>query len=119
MIMSDKRDIIGLIEEITIKGSKGEKKIDAKIDTGADRTSIDAELAAEVGLGPIHDTIKVKSSLSGQSQRRLVVQAEIIIRGEHHKIPVSIGDRSNMKHEVIVGKDVLKTCNFLIDPTIP
>jgi hypothetical protein len=116
--MSDEREVIGIVEEVTVKGSKGEKRIKAKIDTGADRTSVDADLAAEVGLGPIHDTIKVKSSLSGQSQRRLVVQAEIIVRGEHHTVSVSIGDRSNMKYDVIVGKDVLRDSKFLIDPTV-
>ena len=116
--MSEEREVIGIVEEVTVKGSKGKKRIKAKIDTGADRTCVDADLAAEVGLGPIYDTIKVKSSLSGQSHRRLVVQAEIIVRGEHHTVLVSIGDRSNMKYDVIVGKDVLRNSKFLIDPTV-
>jgi hypothetical protein len=116
--MEGEREVIGLVEMVTVKGSKGEKEIKAKVDTGADRTCVDADLAADVGLGPINDTIKVKSSLSGQSQRRLVVEAEIIVRGESHKVSVSIGDRSNMKYDVIVGKDVLRTSRFLIDPTV-
>ena len=115
-VLTEKRETIGLIEEITIKGLTGEKKVLAKIDTGADRTSVDNEIAAEVGLGPVNKTVKVKSSVSGESKKRLVVDAEIIIKGEHHTVPVSISDRDHMSYEVIVGKDVLKKCNFLIDP---
>ncbi|MBD3171019.1 hypothetical protein GF326_00970 [Candidatus Bathyarchaeota archaeon] len=116
--LSEIREIIGLEEEITIKGLLGEKKVKAKIDTGADRTSVDDDIAAEIGLGPIHKIVKVKSSLSGKSKKRLVVDAEIVIKGEHHKIPVSISERDHMSYELIIGKDILKKCKFLIDPTL-
>jgi hypothetical protein len=69
-------------------------------------------------LGPITKTVKVKSSLSDQSRTRLVADAEVIIQGEHHRVPVSIGDRSNMKYEVIIGRDVLRRCQCLIDPNL-
>lgn len=111
------KEIIGLIEEIIIKGLIDEKKVKAKIDTGADRTSVDESIAAEVGLGPIHKTVKVRSSLDEKSQKRVVVDSEIVIKGKHFKVPVSISDRDHMNYDVIIGKDVLVKCNFLIDPT--
>jgi hypothetical protein len=116
-ILTENRKVIGLVEEIIIKGTLGEKKVKAKIDTGADRTSVDSEIAAEIGLGPIHKTIKVKSGTSEKRQKRIVADAEVIIKEEHYKTPVSITNRDHMKYNVIIGKDILIKCSFLIDPT--
>lgn len=110
------REIIGLIEFVTVKGQIGKERVEAKIDTGADRSSVDQELAAKVGLGPITDTVKVRSAL-GERKTRIVTDAEIILNGQSFKVPVSIGDRSNMKYGIIIGKDILTQCDFLIDPT--
>ena len=112
------REIIGLIEMIVIKGQLGEKEVKAKIDTGADRTSVDLQLAAEIGLGPIIRTVKVRSSLGRESKTRLITHAEIVIHGDHFKkIAVSLEDRSMMRYDVLLGKDILQQCKFLIDPT--
>jgi len=113
--MDIKKDgkIVGIIELVTVKGKKGMKTVKAKLDTGTDRTCVDYDLAAEVGLGPLVDTIKVRST-SGKTH--VLAEAEIIIHQQHFSLPVSLEDRSKMKYEVLIGRDLLERSIFLIDP---
>jgi len=52
---------VGYIEEVIVSGTRGSETVLAKSDTGATRTSIDTELAAGIGTGPIKDIVRVKS----------------------------------------------------------
>jgi hypothetical protein len=108
--------IIGIIELITVKGKKGMKTVKAKMDTGTDRTCVDYHLATEVGLGPLIDTIKVRSASSKNPETHLLAEAEIIIYQQHFSLPVSLEDRSRMTHEVLIGRDLLEMSVFLINP---
>ena len=109
-------EIIGIIELVTVKGKKGMKTVKAKLDTGTDRTCVDYDLAAEVGLGPLVDTIKVRSTSGNKPETHVLAEAEIIIHQQHFSLPVSLEDRSKMKYEVLIGKDLLERSIFLIDP---
>lgn len=102
------KKIIGLIEKIKIKN----QEVLAKMDTGADRNSIDSTLAAELKLGPIVKTTKVKSSHG--SSLRPVIKTEIEIKGKKIKTTFSLTTRKHMKYRVLIGKKTLK--GFLIDP---
>ena len=113
--MGTNKKIIGLIEMVTIIGQTGKEEVKAKIDTGADRSSVDLELAAKVGLGPITRTVKVRSSLA-RRKTRIVAEAKIVLQDQTFDIPVSLGDRSQMNYDIIVGKDVLTQSDLLIDP---
>lgn len=108
--------IVGIIELVTVKGKKGMKTVKAKLDTGTDRTCVDYNLAAEVGLGPLVDTIKVRSNSGSNPETHVLAEAEIIIHRQHFSLPVSLEDRSKMKYEVLIGRDLLERSNFLIDP---
>lgn len=57
------KKVIGLIEEVTLYSVDKKKsiKVKAKIDTGADSTSIDTELAKQLGYGEIIDKIKAEN----------------------------------------------------------
>ena len=116
--MDIKKDgkIVGIIELVTVKGEKGMKTVKAKLDTGTDRTCVDYGLAAEVGLGPLVDTIKVRSTSGNNPETHVLAEAEIIIHQQHFSLPVSLGDRSKMKYEVLIGRDLLERSIFLIDP---
>ena len=116
MSVVEERDIIGVVASVKLKGQKGEKIVKAKIDTGADRTSIDMKIASEIGLGPIMDTVKVKSATAENSETRLVVEADIIIHEKKFTVNACLDDRSKMKYNVLIGKDLLEKSNFLIDP---
>jgi len=110
-----KRLVIGLSEKVTlISPTKKKKKVMARIDTGATKSSVDARLAAELALGPVIKTKLVKSA-SG-SKLRPVITANIKLAGKTLKSEFTIADRSHMKYRVLVGQNILKEGKFLIDP---
>ena len=110
-----KKSVVGLIENITIYGEDGKgKKIVARIDSGATKSSIDVKLAAELRLGPIIKT-KVVKSTHGNTLRP-VVNAKIEIAGKKIISEVTIADRTYMKYQLLIGQNILKKGNFMIDP---
>ncbi len=108
--------IVGIIELVTVKGEKGMRTVKAKLDTGTDRTCVDYSLAAEVGLGPLVDTIKVRSTSGNNPETHVLAEAEIFIHQQRFSLPVSLADRSKMKYEVLIGRDLLERSIFFIDP---
>ena len=110
-----KDNIVGLTEEITIYGSdKKGKKIIARVDSGATKSSIDVKLAAELKLGPIIKTKLVKSAHG--NTLRPVVKAKIEIAGRKITSEVTIADRTYMKYRLLIGQNILKKGNLIIDP---
>lgn len=106
--MEDKT-VIGFIEKIKING----KEVIAKIDTGATRSSIDINLAADLKLGPI---IKKSTVISSHGKSiRPVVKANIELGGRNFNAFLNIVGRSHMRYGVLIGRNILKR-GFLIDP---
>jgi hypothetical protein len=105
-----KRNIIGLTEEVMIR----DRKVIARIDTGARRCSIDKELAKELKLGPVIAERNYRSAVG--HTKRPVVEEEIHIDGSVVKILLNISDRRKMKYRVLIGREALRKGNFLIDP---
>jgi hypothetical protein len=107
------RDVVGIVEEIEIKGREGIKTL-AVFDTGARMTSIDVRLAARAQLGPIVKTTKISNpSLKGKV-RRPVVEASISIGGRSFDVLANIQDREHMTFPVIIGRNII-TGNFIVD----
>ena len=102
--------IIGLIEKVKING----KEVLAKIDTGADRSSLDKKLAKNLGLNNIIKTMRIKSS-HGRSVRP-VIEADLELKGRTFKARFNLADRSHMKYPILIGKKILRQ-GFLIDPS--
>jgi len=109
------RQIIGLTEIITIIGSKATRKVVARIDTGATKSSIDKDLATELGLGPTLRTTMIRSA-NGRSQRNLV-KATIKIGKSEMDTEFSVADRTHMKYRLLIGQNIIKE-GFIIDPSI-
>ena len=107
-----KRTIIGLTEEIRIKGSKT-KTITAKIDTGATKSSVDIRLAEELNLGPVVASKLVKSAHG--NKLRPVIHAEIELAGQKIDSEFTLADRGHMKYMVLIGQNTLNS-RFLVDP---
>lgn len=108
--------IIGIVESVTVKGKTGKVTVLAKVDTGASRTTVDTDIAARIGLGPILDTVRIRAPTSRHPETRPLVDADLIIAGEEFDIAVAITSRQRMKYHVIVGMDILRRGRFLVNP---
>ena len=105
---------IGFKEKVTFVGTKKEKTVLARIDTGAKRCSIDRELAEEIGTGKIIELKKVKSSM-GETDRP-IVKLLIKIAGRNIRAYCSIADRAKLKYPALIGRNVLKR-GFVVEET--
>lgn len=103
------KDILGIQETIIIKN----KKISAKIDTGATKSSINISLAKKLGLTKDIWEIKKINSANGEEYRP-VIKSKIKIKNKKLPIKFTLTNRSNLKYPVLIGRDILKR-NFLVD----
>lgn len=141
--LSGKR-VIGSIEKVKLIGKDGKEiEVEAKIDTGADSTSIDTELARQLGFGEVIENFEKKligidvlkeltetersllfadiSDLADTSitksshgtSYRPMIQVEFILDDILISGKVSVINRSNLKYPAIIGRKNLK--KFLID----
>lgn len=106
--------VLGYIEDVSIKGN-GNKKLTvrARIDTGAQNSSISHELAAELQLGPILENKIIRQS-QGKSLRP-IVKITGNLCGLDFEEKFTISHRTHMKYKVLIGQNILDK-GFLIDP---
>jgi len=108
-----KKTVVGTKEYVVLIGPKKQRKVLARIDTGATKSSIDAGLARQLGLGPVVKYKMVRSA-TGRVKRGLIL-ARIRISGRTFKVFFTLADRKHMKYSVLIGRNILKR-GFLIDP---
>ena len=107
--------ILGLIEHVAVYGSKGrEAEVLARVDTGATSSSIDYTLAGELQLGPVISS-KIIKSASG-IKKRPTIRVKISLKGITLEEEFTLADRSHMTYRILLGQNILKKGNFLIDP---
>jgi alpha-L-glutamate ligase-like protein len=138
------RKMIGLIEKVKLIGKEGkEVEVEAKVDTGAGFTSIDLELAEQLGFGDTvaaykelqhtyHDLRKmtvnerwevfkhipnvvslVAVHSSSGSTYRPVIRISVILDNVTMSTKVTIINRAHLKYPIIIGRRNLR--KFLID----
>jgi hypothetical protein len=112
----EKRPTVGVVEKVAVVGPNGTFHVLARIDTGAARTTLDTDLAARVGLGPVLDRVRIRASAADTPEERDVVSAKILIAGKEFDLPVAVTDRTDMRYHMIVGMDILRAAGFLVDP---
>ncbi len=112
--MGGEKIILGLTEEVFILGSTSEKVV-ARIDTGATSSSLDLALARKLGIIP-SSKVRVVKSASGIRKRPLAV-IRVKMSGSVIEAEFSLADRSHMTYAVLIGQNILRKGNFLIDPT--
>ena len=111
----NKRVILGLTERIIIITPEGkEEKVTARIDTGATGSSMDIHLAADLRLS-LMSKMKIVKSASGV-KRRPTIHAKVKLESQIIEEEFTITDRSHMTYPVLIGQNILKKGNFLIDP---
>lgn len=113
----EEKQVLRLVARVTIKGPGGEESVKAKVDTGADRTTVDRVLAAKLKLGPTGSKVFVKTFDGGHTLERPLVNAVITLKGKTFKLKVGVEDRSRRRYGVIIGRDILRSGHYLIDPT--
>jgi len=97
--------VVGYTEEVRVAGTAGAETVVAKADTGATRTSIDLELAGQIGAGPILGTKSVKGGSS--SDDRPIVPVDIRVGEFTHQVEANVRDRSHLDNDVLLGRDIL------------
>ncbi|MHB9285826.1 RimK/LysX family protein [Halobacteriales archaeon Cl-PHB] len=107
--------VIGYVEEVLVSGTRGSETVMAKSDTGATRTSIDQQLAADIGTGPIKDVVTVRSGSQKRGKSRPVVDIVVGVGGTQHTVTASVEDRSHMSYEMLLGRDILE--HYHVDVT--
>jgi hypothetical protein len=106
-----KKIVVGLVEPVKVKGKKKEIEVQAKFDTGAERTSVDKNIVSKVGADRVGKTTTV--NVHGKSVRPLV-DLTLKIKGRKVKVKANVSDRSSRKYKVLIGRDVLFS-NFIVD----
>ncbi|WP_302080128.1 RimK family alpha-L-glutamate ligase [Salinibaculum rarum] len=110
-----KPGVIGFIEDVVVSGTRGSQNVLAKSDTGATRTSIDSQLAAEIGTGPIKDIVHVRSGSVKSGKARPVVDVVVGVGGTQHTVSASVEDRGHMDYQLLLGRDILE--HYHVDVT--
>ncbi len=108
------REILGLVEEISLLNSEVEEQVTARIDSGAMTSSLDKTIVEKLNLGPILRT-KVIKSASGVEERPIIA-ARVRIKGKIMEEEFTVADRNHMTYQVLIGQNILKKGEFLIDP---
>ncbi len=111
--MTQERLTVALIEPVILENGS---KLYAKIDTGADSSSIDKELAKELGDKKIQSHKIIRSALG--RHRRPTVNISLELQGKKFEERFSLSDRSHLKYKVLIGKDILRKEGFLVDPCL-
>ena len=111
------KKILQNYEEVLIWGLEKESEVvRAKVDTGANRTSLDVKIAEKLGLLDKKNIIEKKMFYSGLGQQeRYIVNCTFKIADATITSEISISDRSHMTHKMIIGRRDIP--NFLVKPS--
>ena len=109
------RTVVGRNEPVTISAPSGNAQVRAvaRLDTGADRSSVDRATIDALGLDLTGaPTINVASALG--SERRPLVRLDIEVAGVTRSLEVSVADRSDRSYPILLGVDALG--GLVVDP---
>lgn len=126
-------NIIGVFEPVSFPDLSMDHIV-AKIDTGAYSGAIHAmdikvktdKLGEDyLQFRPFHQEkklIKVKKfeikrvkSSNGHMEKRFIIETPVVIKNKSYKTNISLTDRSEMKNDVLLGRQFLRRYHFLVD----
>jgi len=121
------KQIIGMVETVYVQ--PGGLLLEARVDTGANTTSLDAEeleLVNEDGqYWAVYkiDGVPVRSKVvkivrikqhGAESQRRPVVMVNVTLGGITQTVQATLSDRHNFKYKMLIGVNFLKD-HYIVD----
>jgi alpha-L-glutamate ligase-like protein len=138
------KKVVGTVEKVKLIGKNGRTvEVEAKVDTGADSTSIDLDLARQLGFEKtVEEYLKLERPFeeiehlskterwkmyqnipdvvstipirsSHGTSYRVMIRIEMVISGIAVPAKVSIIDRSELNYPIIIGRKNLR--KFLVD----
>ncbi len=113
--MTDQIQIIDNIAPVIFTGPLGSRQVEAKIDTGAYRSSLDINLADQLGLLDAKNVVgyKVVNNSLGETSRP-VVRCQITIGSKRVETEIGVIDRQKLRYRAIIGRKDL--AGFLVRP---
>ncbi len=105
--------VLSVIEDITITNNGKSKLYQAKLDTGAYRTSVDWSIVKELKLPILKGTIETVSANGKQS--RMAVRIEFKLGGRKISSIATVTNRTHLTYPVIVGVQDLR--GFYVNPS--
>ncbi len=127
------KELVGWIEKVHL--TPGNITLDAKLDTGADNCSLNAENIKKFKRDgqswvrfdirnrlretktielPVHKKTRIKR-VKGKSQVRPVVRLGLCLAGKFSEVDVNLADRSNFSYPLLVGRSFL-SAHVILDP---
>ena len=106
-----KKTVVGLSEPVKV----GEVKLIARIDTGAERSSVCRSILEKAFDTPPKPIRHVIYRTANGIEKRPIVKIPIEIQGRKFKATFSVTDRRRMTYDMLIGQNILKK-DFLIDP---
>ncbi len=108
---------VGALEEVEVLGHNGHREVvRAKIDTGADGSSIDRILAEELGLLESDNILYYDYFRNALGRKkREIVGVTFVMAGRKIKTQISIADRSRLRTKMIVGRRDLKQFAVVVE----
>ncbi len=122
--------VLGAIERVTIDAIQ--KTFDARVDTGAATSSLDASDVEEFERNgktwvrfhlaevdskaddqnwieaPVVRFVRIRQATSSEVQRRAVVELWVKVGNIHEKAQFTLADRSQMSHPVLLGREFIR-----------
>ena len=103
-VAPDPAPVVGVVETVRITGPTGESvEVEPRIDTGAAGSSMDDDIAAELGFDlEDADSVRVSSALG--TEERPVVKGRVQLGEEEKTVRLSVTDRDERKSAVLIGR---------------
>jgi alpha-L-glutamate ligase-like protein len=111
------RKTVGAYEDVEVMGHNGSREVvRAKVDTGADGSSIDRVLAGELGLLEPENILYYDFFRNALGRKkREIVGVTFVMAGRKMKTQISIADRSRLRAKMIVGRRDLKQFAVVVE----
>jgi alpha-L-glutamate ligase-like protein len=111
-----KKEELKVFERVKVEDKKRKRiEVEAKIDTGAFRSSIDRSFAKKLGLLTKKNILwrdYYRSALG--REERIIIGITLLLGGKRLKTPASVANRDKMKTKIIIGRRDLK--GYIIRP---